>query len=45
MLTTPHQRASAKLLKCGFVSFSTKYMINDEKTSPRKPMYIVVMSS
>ena len=26
-------------------SFSTTYMIKDEKTSPRKPMYIVVMSS
>ena len=26
-------------------SFSTTYMIKDEKTRPRKPMYIVVMSS
>lgn len=36
---TPHQRASAKLLKFfGLASFSAKYTKNDANISPRKPM-------
>lgn len=45
-LTTPHQRASAKLLNLsGLASFSARYMRNEEKISAKNPIYTVVNSS
>lgn len=45
-LTTPHQRASAKLLNfSGLASFSARYMRKEEKMSARNPIYTVVKSS
>lgn len=46
LLTTPHHSACAYVPNIpGFLSFSTRYMRNDEKMRPRKPMYAVVNSS
>jgi len=46
LLTTPHHSASAYVLNIrGFLSFSARYMRNEEKMRPRKPMYNVVKSS